>query len=112
MSVSFEEIGYLAVTLPEGTCQEDQVCKVGADGTAQTCAAGDRFCGVVKGLRGGFAGVQIHGIATVPYTGTAPTCGYGSLCADGIGGVKTASAGTTYLVLQVDTTAKTVTFQL
>ncbi len=111
MNISYEGIGHLAVTFPAGSCVAGKVCKIGTDGKAATCAAGDKLCGVTESVNGSQAGVQIHGFVTVDYTGTAPTAGYVSLCADGNGGVKT-GAGREYLVTAVDTAAKTVTFEL
>lgn len=112
MHVSFEEIGRMSVTLPAGTCKAGQVCKVNASGKADTCAAGDKFCGVAETIRGSIAGVQLHGFVTLPYTGTAPTMGYVTLSANGSGGVKVDTNGASYLTVQVNTTAKTVTFEL
>ena len=52
--------------------------------------------------------------AGVSYTGaSAPAAGWNSLAADGSGGVKVVSAGgKSYLAVEVDTTAKTVTIVL
>ena len=54
------------------------------------------------------------GMVTVSYTGaSAPAAGWNSLAADGSGGVKVVSAGgKSYLAVEVDTTAKTVTIVL
>lgn len=112
MNVSYEQIGYLSVTIPAGTCQAGQVCKVGSDGKAAVCSAGDRFCGVAETIRGGYAGVQIHGFAPVHYTGTVPDTGYVNLSADGAGGVKVDASGASYLAIQVDTASGTVTIEL
>lgn len=50
---------------------------------------------------------------TMPYTGTdAPAVGYAALASDGADGVKASTKGNTYLVLSVNTTAKTVSFML
>ena len=110
MNVSFEEIGRLAVTFAQSGCQGGQVCKVSANGTVAPCAAGDKFCGVVEGVRGGVAAVQVAGFATVAVSG-AVNVGYVNLCADGIGGVK-AGAGREYLVVSVDNSAKTAIIKL
>ena len=49
----------------------------------------------------------------MPYTGTdAPAVGYAALAADGAGGVKVSTKGNNYLVLNVNTAAKTVSFML
>lgn len=100
MNVSFEEIGRLAVTFTQDGCESGQVCKVSANGTVVPCAAGDKFCGVVEGVRGGVAGVQVAGFATVAVSGSV-NVGYVSLCADGTGGVK-AGTGREYLVVSVE----------
>ena len=49
---------------------------------------------------------------TVSYSSTAPAYGRAILVADGSGGVKTAESGDTYIVVDKDTTAKTVTIIL
>jgi hypothetical protein len=52
----------------------------------------------------------MSGFATLGYTGTtAPTVGYNLLAGDGSGGVKVVTTGgRSMLVIQADTTAKTV----
>ena len=100
MNVSFEEIGRLAVTFAQDGCESGQVCKLGSDGKAVSCAAGDKFCGVVEGIRSGFAAVQVEGFAAVAVSG-AVNVGYTALCADGNGGVK-AGTGREYLVVSVN----------
>ena len=112
MDCSFEGIGHMRVTFPDGGCTEGKVCKLNSAGSAVDCSAGDLFCGVAEVVRGGLAGVQIHGFAVIGYSGTAPTAGYVSLSADGSGGVKTDAAGKRCLVAQVDTAANTVTVEL
>ena len=87
MNVSFEEIGRLAVTFGHEGCQAGQVCKVSGNGTVAPCAAGDKLCGIVEGVRGDYAAVQVAGFAEVPYSGSVGL-GHVSLCADGSGGVK------------------------
>ncbi|HZK38570.1 MAG TPA: hypothetical protein VFD23_00275 [Clostridia bacterium] len=88
--------------------------KMSANGTVDTCAAGDNFCGVASGVGKGYASVQMSGFITLPYTGaTPPAVGYTSLAADGSGGVKVVTdGGRSLLVLEVDTTAKTAGFML
>ena len=52
-------------------------------------------------------------MVTAGYSGSsAPTVGWSGLAADGSGGVKASSAGRSYLVVDVDTSGKTVTFAL
>lgn len=112
MHISFDGIGHMSVTFPAGNCVEGALCKLDAQGNACACAAGDKFCGVAEVVSGGMAGVQIHGFATVSYTGSAPTVGYCGLSADGNGGVKADAAGKNYLVAAVDTAAKTAVIEL
>lgn len=88
--------------------------KMSANGTVDTCAAGDSFCGVASGAGKGYASVQMSGFISLPYSGvTPPAVGYASLAANGSGGVKVVTdGGRSLLVLEVDTTAKTVGFML
>ncbi len=63
------------------------------------------------GRDGKACSVQLSGLVRVPYSGeTAPAVGYAELLADGYGGVSVVtSGGSSYLALEVDTTAdKTV----
>ena len=100
MNVSFEEIGRLAVTFAAGeNLAAGQVCKVSDNGTVVPCAAGDKFCGIVEGVRGDYAAVQVAGFAEVSISGTVEL-GYVNLCADGNGGVK-AGGNNRYLVVSV-----------
>ena len=110
MNVSFEEIGRLAVTFGHEGCEGGQVCKVSGSGTVVPCAAGDKFCGIVEGVRGDYAAVQVAGFVEVAYSGSV-ALGYVNLCADGNGGVK-AGEGREYLVVSVDENAGTAIFML
>ena len=91
-----------------------QVVKISGNGQVAACADGDSFCGVTEFVArdGGACSVALGGMVRVPYTGTAPTLGWESLAADGNGGVKAASTGRSYLVVDVDESDKTVTFAL
>ena len=111
MNVSFEEIGHLSASFACETGKPGQVCKVSANGQVAPCADGDSFCGVIEVVRKGVAGVQLHGFAELSYTGAAPALGYTGLQADGKGGVK-AAGSRTYLVVSVDTAARTATIEL
>ena len=110
MNVSFEEIGRLAVTFAHSGAMAGQVCKLSSDGKVTPCAAGDKFCGIVEGVRGGFAAVQVEGFGTVAVTGSVGL-GYVNLCADGAGGVK-AGTGREYLVVRVDANNGTAVIKL
>ena len=64
----------------------------------------------------GACAVALGGMVTAGYTvpaeGAAPALGWSGLSADGEGGVQADADGSTYLVVDVATTAKTVTFVL
>lgn len=115
MKLSFDSIGQWCATFVCGEgVAENQTVKVGAPATAAGCADGDAFCGVAASIAhdGGACSVQLGGMATLPYTGMDPAVGYTGLSANGAGGVKADAAGRVYLVADVDTAAKTVTFVL
>lgn len=115
MKLSYEGIGQWAATFACGQVETGQVVKVSGNGTVGICGAGDAFCGVTVSVSrdGGACAVALGGMVTVPYTGTAaPALGWTALSADGSGGVKADAAGRSYLVVDVDTAAKTVVFAL
>ena len=92
--VSFEGVGEVAATFyAEEGVRLGQVVKVSGDSTVAPCGAGERFCGVAASVRGGCAGVQTGGFATVRCADSTVTVGYVSLTADGSGGVRKAGAG-------------------
>ena len=114
MKLSYEGIGQWAATFAANQVSEGEVVKVSANGTVAACAAGDGFCGMVLSVsRGGDAcAVALGGMVTAGYSGSAPALGWSILVGDGNGGVKTATTGRSYLVVDVDSDAKTVTFAL
>ena len=110
MAISFGAIGeeYVSFTTGSGAAA-GKVCVVTADKTVGTASENAAFCGVVREVRDGVAGVQMHGYVELPYSGTsAPALGYASLVADKTGGVCTSMAGRSYLVVHVDSTNKIV----
>ena len=110
MNVSFEEIGTVAVTFAQSGCEGGQVCKVAGNGQVAPCAEGDKFCGIVGGVRGDHAAVVVAGFTAAKFSGSL-NAGYVNLCADGNGGVKSGS-GREYLVVSVDENAKTAVIKL
>ena len=67
-------------------------------------------CGVVRAVAhdGKACTVQLGGLASVKYSGTAPAVGFSELVADGSGGVSKPGDnqnGSSYLVLSVDSAA-------
>lgn len=113
MSISFQGIGQVCATFLCGDVAEGQLVKVSGRGTAAACADGDGFCGVALCKKEDACSVQVAGFVTVGYTGTVPAVGWSALAANGAGGVKSVSTGgRTLLVVDADTTAKTVTILL
>ncbi|MGI6270629.1 MAG: hypothetical protein ACOYKJ_08905 [Candidatus Howiella sp.] len=84
---------------------------VTANATVGKGTAGAAICGVARSVREGIASIQTNGYVELPYTGTAPTLGVGSLVCDGDGGVKTGT-GRSVVIVEVDTTNSTVGFIL
>lgn len=111
MKVSYQEVGIETVTFPNKRATEGKLVKITTDGT-ENCADGDKFAGLVHTAEPMYASVQLHGFVTVPYSGTAPSYGFVNLLADGTGGVKVGSTGRSHLVVNVNRTAGTVTFEL
>ena len=106
MSISYEGIGEWCATFVCGAVSEGDIVKVSANGTVGKCAANDGFCGVAHDGKAGT--VQLGGLASVKYSGTAPAVGYTELMADGSGGVSKPGenqSGSSYLVLSVDSAA-------
>ena len=118
MKLSYEGIGQWAATFACDGVTEGHVVKISGSGTVAKCAVAGSFDGVVLSVaRGGDAcAVALGGMVTAGYTvpaeGAAPALGWSGLSADGEGGVQADADGSTYLVVDVDTPAKTVTFVL
>ncbi len=74
-----------------------------ANGKVQAVTSG-AFCGIAKNVRGGYAGVQLTGYVSVPYSGSL-TVGYKQLAAASGGKVTVDTTnGREYLVVEVDST--------
>ena len=117
MSISYQGIGEWCATFHCGAnVSEGMVVKAGAAGTAAKCSAQDGFCGVVRAVAHDrkACSVQLGGLAEVSYSGaTAPAVGYGKLSADAYGGVSVdAAKGREYLIVSVDSAAKTAVIKL
>lgn len=112
MKVSFEGVGEQILSFVKANGTEKNVfVKVSANNTVAACSAGDVFAGYCIAVNGGFADVKTAGYIEVGYTGeTAPTVGYTALAAAANGKVEADEDGREYLVLKVDSTAKTVGF--
>lgn len=114
MHVSYEGIGQWAATFACEAAEAGTVVKVSGNGTVAACEAGENFDGIVVavGRDQAACSVALGGMLTVSYTGTAPAVGRNELKADGSGGVSVASGGRSFLAVDVDTTAQTVTIVL
>ena len=112
MSISYNGIGQQVVTFPQDGCVEGMVCKLNADGIIVGCTAGERPCGKVIAVEDMYAAVVMEGFVSMPYSGIAPTCGWCKLSANGNGGLKVDSTGTTYLVVDVDEMANICVMKL
>ena len=115
MKSSFEGIGQWAATFSCGSdVAEGQVVKISENGKVAACSADEAFAGVVMavGRDGAACSVALGGIVAATYSGSDPALGWTGLAADGTGGVKASEAGREYLVMEVDSTAKTVAFVL
>ena len=118
MSTSFSGIRdlatFIASSLVYGT-DEGKVCKVTANQTVGLCADDDKFHGMIETIErdNAYCVIRKTGYTTLAYTSTDPTVGLVKLSADASGGVKVdATNGAEYLVVDVDTTGKTVTIFL
>ena len=115
MSISFEGIGQVLATfqVEEGAVQGGVVTMTGS-GTVGTGSAGDLPCGVLLHAEGdGMGAVQVEGMATVSYTGSAPSLGYGMLACDGSGGIQAVDeGGLTCLIVSVDEDSQTAVIKL
>ncbi len=114
MSFSYEGIGVWCASFACEGLTEGEVVKMGGNNTAAACGEGDAFCGVVRAVSHDAAAcsVQLGGMATVGYSGTAPSAGFVKLAADGAGGVCASQNGESYLVVAVDSVGKTLTIKL
>lgn len=114
MAISFDAIGEKYVTFYAASgAEKGDVCKMTDNAEVGACSAGDDFCGIIESVRGSVASVLLGGFVELPYSGlTAPEVGFSTLVADGDGGVTVDEDGRSFLVVSVDTTAKTVGFCL
>ena len=112
MNISYEGIGYLAMTVPAGDCSVGRVCCLNASGYADDCYEGAYILGIVEAIKGDCATVQVEGVTKLSYTGPVPQVGVRKLMANGYGGVKTSTEGKEYLVLANDQENNTITVKL
>lgn len=110
MNVCFNGFGENVLTFEkQGTIAAGDPVMVCSNGIVQKATG--RFCGICTAVRNGFVTVQLSGYARASYT-TAPSVGFSKLSAASGKLNLDASNGVEYLVLDVDTTAKTFGFIL
>lgn len=110
MAVSFGGFNENTATFKvSGEITDGMPVKMSESGTVAACADGDAFCGICRNGDEAYAAVQLSGAAKMTYSGTDPVCGYAKLAASAEG-VQASDGGREYLVVEVDTQAKTVTF--
>lgn len=114
MKVAFSGLGEQVATFTApSTVKKRMLVFINMSGNVNPCAADAVFCGVALSVRDGTVAVQLGGYVRMPYTGNAPTVGYCSLAASSNTEVKRVTeGGREYLVLDVNTTDKTVGFLL
>ena len=130
MSVSFGGMGEVVATFKtNGVVKAGNPVKMQSNGTVQACSNSDRFCGIAISVADdGYATVQLGGYMKATYSGSAFSVGYAHALAASDGKVKadagtessvtvdsdtltvTKYTGSEVLVVEVDTTAKTVGF--
>lgn len=99
MNISFEGFneGLLTFAAQENVQAGDLVC-IAEDGTVAKAELGQMVAGVVRSVRGGFAGVQLCGYASVE-ADAAVTTGWQTLVCDGDNGLVADEGGRQLLVL-------------
>ncbi len=108
MTISFEGINEQLITFEaaEGTRKGDLAAMSGSGAVAKA-ADGKAIVGVVKTIRGSFAGVQISGYAKLASAEAIPV-GYTNLASNGENAVKTDASGRRCLVVEAGTADGTV----
>lgn len=112
MSVSFNGFNENVATFEAASgVAAGKPVMVSANNKVQAVTSG-AFCGICTNVREGYAGVQLKGFVTVPYSGSV-SVGYQKLAAASGGKVAVDTTnGKEYLVVEVNSTAGTVGFML
>ena len=111
MSVKFNEIGSLVATFATSTALVGDVVALASAGTVAKATSSDTICGLAVSKGNGVVGVQIKGAMTFSCTDSNMTLGRVVLAAAGSNKVKVSAdgSGVPALVVEIDTTAHTVT---
>jgi hypothetical protein len=113
-NISFDGVGQVIATFQvEDGAVDGGVVTMTGDGTVGLGKASDLPCGVLLDRsEDGVGAVQVEGMATVSFTGEAPTVGYGALVCDGQGGVAKNDSGRLCLIVSVDEDGQTAVIKL
>ena len=113
MSISFQELAQDCVSFQTlSNMQPNQLCCMHSNNIVKSCSDNSPIHGQVVAVRSGVASVVVRGFITAGYSGTAPTVGFCPLVAYNNKSVKVSDGAKEYLVVNVDTTNKTVCFML
>lgn len=110
--ILFDGIGAEVVTMKNENAVVGAPCCMLDNGMVYGAEDGNVIHGVCIWERDGLVGVQVRGFVTLPLSGGAPEVGFAKLAASANGGVKVSSTGREYLVVSIDSTAKTITFMM
>lgn len=108
MSISFHGTQESVLTFEAGSVTAGNMVGMSANNKVADASAGTLPVGKAIHVRGDIAAVQVKGYMELPYSGTAPSLGWGIIVADGDGGVKSATTGLTVLIVEVDSTNETL----
>lgn len=114
MAISFNGIGDITATF-YGNVEEGDIVRISSARTVSKAVQGGEFFGVCKSKSSDICAVMLRGFVTLGYSGTAPSIGNVKLASAGDNKVKVSStddAEVNTLVVDVDTTEKTVTILL
>ena len=106
MAISFDKIGEVCATF-YGDAQKDDIVTISSNNTVSKAASGSGVAGVCVDSHNGKCTVAVKGFVTLGYSGTI-TFGRQTVVCDGNNAVKVAEAGTSVLVVSVDTASKTI----
>ena len=112
MAISYESIGQVCVTCFGSGLQLNAPCRLTTNNSVSSCLDGQTIEGVVVSMNSNLATVAVKGFVTLTYVGDAPTLGFCPLASAGGVKVKKLDGAREYLVFNVNTTKKTVTFCL
>lgn len=111
--MKYDAIGDVTATFKvSGELAVGDIVTLKENDTVKKAAANDTLVGVCVSLNGSYAGVQIKGGVCVPCSDATLTVGYQQLKIAADGSAAKGTAGTFYLVVNADTSAKTATIIL